>query len=97
MISSEVFHESGETFNEGTKRDEGVMKHYLRHVYLVVGMVLSVTTFMKMYQMSFSVLELYEDYLDWVIFQHVKRGRSVDSLGKIFYNSDRYSAEYRTN
>jgi len=37
MISSEIFHESGEQFSEEIKRNEGVFTYYLRHLYLVAG------------------------------------------------------------
>jgi hypothetical protein len=63
----------------------------------MVGMVVGVTGFVKAYQMSYQIMPLYEDYVDWVIFEHVKRGRSVSDLAIVFYNSDRYSVEGRSN
>ena len=53
VLSSEVFHESGEKFQKAIVRDEGMVKHYLRHIYLMIGMVVGVTGFVKAYQMSF--------------------------------------------
>lgn len=53
ILSTEVFHESGEKFSKATAKDEGVMKHYLRHIYLVVGLVFGVSMLIKGYQMSF--------------------------------------------
>ena len=49
ILSTEVFHESGEKFNKAIIRDEGLVKHYLRHFYLIAGMILGVTTFVKAY------------------------------------------------
>ena len=97
LITNEVFHESGEAFKEGIKKDEGVIKHYLRHVYLVVGMVIGITSFVKLYTMSYSVLIYYEDYLDWILFQTAKRGKNIEDLSQIFYNTDKYSVEGRSN
>ena len=97
VLSSEVFHESGEKFQKAIVRDEGMVKHYLRHIYLMVGMVVGVTGFVKAYQMSYMMMPLYEDYIDYVLFEHVKRGRNVSDLAIVFYNSDRYSVEGRSN
>jgi hypothetical protein len=52
-MSSDIFHESGERFKKGIKKDEGIFKHYLRHIYMVVGMFVGVNLFVKMYQNSF--------------------------------------------
>lgn len=49
LMSSEVFHESGEKFKEGIKRNEGVFKHYFRHVYMIVGMFFGVSLMVKFY------------------------------------------------
>ena len=49
LISSEIFHESGEKFSEGIKKNEGVIKHYMRHLYLIVGMVGTVFLLVKFY------------------------------------------------
>ena len=97
ILSTDVFHESGEKFKKNITKDEGILKHYMRHIYLLFGLIFGVTTVMKAYQWSFQLLPLYEDYLDWVIFEHVKRGRSLEKLGKVFYENDRYSIEGRTN
>jgi hypothetical protein len=97
ILSTDVFHEGGEKFKKNITKDEGILKHYMRHIYLLFGLVFGVTTVMKAYQWSFQLLPLYEDYLDWVIFEHVKRGRSLEKLGKVFYENDRYSIEGRTN
>ena len=64
---------------------------------MLFALVFGVTTTVKVYQWSFQLLPLYEDYLDWVIFGHVKRRRSIEKLGKVFYENDRYSIEGRTN
>ena len=53
ILSTEVFHESGEKFKKGVTRDEGLVKHYMRHVYLLFGLVVGVTMFVKAYQWSF--------------------------------------------
>lgn len=92
-----MFHESGEKFSKAVVRDEGVFKHYMRHVYMIFGLLTGVSLIIKAYQMSFQLLPLYEDYLDWVLFQHVKRGRSIEHLGRIFYQTDRYSVEGRSS
>lgn len=97
ILATDVLHESGDKFSKATLRDEGIIKHYLRHVYLIAGMIIGVSAFVKWYQLSFQILPLYEDYLDWVLFEHVKRGRSVTSLGVIFYICDSYSVEGRSS
>ena len=97
VLSTDVFHESGEHFNKAIVKDEGIVKHYLRHIYLIAGLVFGVTLIIKGYQLSFQLIPVYEDYLDWVLFQHVKRGRSVEQLGRVFYKNDRYSVEYRSS
>lgn len=92
-----MFHESGEKFDKGIKLDEGVVKHYARHFYLVVGLVFGIFGMLSLYQYSFTIMYSYEDYLDWLVFQHLKRGRSVHDLGRAFYYNDRYSMEHRSN
>jgi ribosomal protein S19 len=49
VLSTEVFHESNEKFSDGIKKDEGVIKHYLRNLYMIVGMVGSVFAVMYIY------------------------------------------------
>eukprot|EP00347_Sterkiella_histriomuscorum_P003335 403364684 len=93
MLSSQVFHESGEKFSKGIQKDEGVFKHYSRHVYLVLAMFLGVNFAVSLYQFSHKILGLYEDYLDWLIFQQVKRGRSLLVLSNAMYKNDTYSVE----
>ena len=68
MLSSAVFHESGESFSKGVLKNEGLILHYMRHLYLIAGTVVGVMFFIKMYQLSFSVQPLYEDYIDWVLY-----------------------------
>lgn len=97
VLSTDVLHESGESFAKGVTKDEGLALHYLRHIYLVVGTIAGVFLFIKAYQASFAVQPLYEDYLDWVVYQHVKRGRPVEQLARIFYQTDRYSVEGRSS
>lgn len=48
-VSSSVFHESGEQFSQGIKRDEGTVKHFARHFYLPILMVCSVFAGVKLY------------------------------------------------
>jgi hypothetical protein len=60
-------------------------------------MIFGVMALVQVYQFSFQILPLYEDYLDWVLFEHVKRGRSVQDLSRVFYANDRYSVESRSN
>lgn len=49
ILSTDVFHESGEKFSKAIKTDEGIVKHYMRHLYLVAGLVIGVTAFVKAY------------------------------------------------
>ena len=37
----------------------------------------------------------YEDYLDWLVFEQVKRGYKVERLARAMYKSDMYSIENR--
>jgi len=68
VLSTDVLHESGESFAKGVTKDEGLALHYLRHIYLVIGTIAGVFLFIKAYQASFAVQPLYEDYLDWVVY-----------------------------
>ncbi|CDW71473.1 UNKNOWN [Stylonychia lemnae] len=95
MLSSQVFHESGEKFSKNIAKDEGVFKYYLRHFYLVIGVLFGVSTMVQMYQYSFKMLIYYEDFCDYAIFYHAKRGRNIEQLVRVFYLSDRYSVENR--
>ncbi len=49
ILSTDVFHESGEKFNKNITKDEGILKHYMRHIYLLFGLIFGVTTVMKAY------------------------------------------------
>ena len=97
VLSTDVLHETGESFAKGVTKDEGLAFHYLRHLYLVAATVAGVMLFIKGYQASYAVQPLYEDYIDWVLYQHVKRGRPVEQLARIFYQTDRYSVEGRSS
>jgi hypothetical protein len=55
ILATDVFHESGESFSKGIIKDEGLVYHYMRHLYLIFGTVAGVMLFIKMYQLSFSV------------------------------------------
>ena len=48
-------------------------------------MVCGVLVGVKLYQESFKFLAVYEDYLDWIVFQQVKRGYNVEDLARVFY------------
>ena len=60
-------------------------------------MVASVFAGVWLYQESFKFAMLYEDYLDWVVFEHIKRGHPVEHLARVFYCTDKYSAESRSS
>ena len=60
-------------------------------------MVVSVLLGVKLYQESFKFLMTYEDYLDWVVFQQIKRGYKVEQLARVYYHADKYSVESRSN
>jgi len=49
MLSSQIYHESGEKFDEGIKRNEGMFVHILRHLYLVGALVAGVKATIKVY------------------------------------------------
>jgi hypothetical protein len=48
-ISSDVYHESGEQFTQAIKQNEGTVKHFMRHSYLAVGMILGVFLSAQLY------------------------------------------------
>ena len=87
-VQQDVFHESGEQFQQAVLRNESGTKHFLRHSYLAFTFLLLVGFSMQLYSESHKFLMVYEDYLDWFIFQHVKRGRSLSNLARMFYFSD---------
>ena len=39
----------------------------------------------------------YEDYLDWVVFDKIKRGYRLEKIARMLYKADMYSIESRTN
>ena len=68
LLTTEVFHESGEKYSKGILKGEGLLKHYLRRIYLVIGMVFGVSIASIVYQGQNEILVYYEDYLDMLIF-----------------------------
>ena len=68
-ISQEVFHESGEQFSQAVHKDEGVLKYYLRHSYMAIGMLLGFWGAIKLYGESSKFAMIYEDFLDSIVFQ----------------------------
>jgi hypothetical protein len=91
-----VFHESGERFSRATKQDEGVVKYFARQSYIPFILLTSIFLGMKVYQESFSFLDTYEDYLDWLCFQNVKQGHSLELLARSMFKTDQYSIESRS-
>ena len=67
-MSTEIFHETRDHFSMATIKDEGTFKHYMRHLYMVVGLFFGVYGFVFFYKISQQTMPWYEDYLDWVIF-----------------------------
>jgi len=53
ILSTDVFHESGEKFKKGISKDEGLTKHYMRHIYMLFALVFGVSMTVKVYQLSF--------------------------------------------
>lgn len=51
------------------------MKYYVRNSYMAFGMLFGIWGIVKLYSLTSKFAYVYEDYLDWVIFQQVKRGR----------------------
>ena len=49
ILSTDVFHESGEKFKKGISKDEGLAKHYMRHIYMLFALVFGVTITVKVY------------------------------------------------
>lgn len=92
-----MFHDSGQKFDQAVLSNESGSKHFFRHSYLALMFLLLVGASMQAYLESFRFLMIYEDYLDWLIFQHVKRGRSLANLSRIFYCNDINNIESRTN
>jgi len=68
LLTNAVFQESNEKFGEGVKMNEGVVKHYLRNAFMVVGLLVGAGVAARLYQASYAIMPLYEDYLEWVIF-----------------------------
>jgi len=56
-------------------KDEGIVKYYVRNSYMAFGMLFGIWGIVKLYSLTSKFAYVYEDYLDWVIFQQVKRGR----------------------
>ena len=48
-ISSDVYHESGEQFSQGIKKNEGAVKHFLRHSYLAVALIIGMFGSVQLY------------------------------------------------
>ena len=78
-------------------KDEGVIKHYLRNSYMAIGMLLGIYAAVTYYHESQKLALVYEDHIDWVVFNSVKRGVSPNTLARVMYYSDPYSVENRAN
>ena len=76
MLSSEIYHESSETFSESIKADEGLFKHYARNFYWVLAFFAAANLSFKAYVLAFDAAMHAEDYQDELIFQYVKRQRN---------------------
>jgi len=78
-------------------QNEGGTRHFLRNSYVAFGLLVGIGIWIKIYKESFKITVMYESYLDWVIFWHIKRGRSIEDLARMFYCTDVKSNENRTN
>ena len=78
QITSEVYHESGESFSQAILKNESMTKDFFRTLYMPAGLVLLIGLAYQWYTISYSIGPTYEDYLDWIVFQTVKRGRPLD-------------------
>ena len=96
-VSSAVFHESGEQFTEAIQKDEGTVKHFARHFYMPILMLGCLFFGLHLYQKSSLIMFEYEDYLDWVVFDKIKRGYRLEKIARMLYKADMYSIESRTN
>lgn len=61
------------------------MKYFVRNMYIPALLILGMFAGMKMYQESFTFIETYEDYLDWLCVQNVKRGHKIELLVRAMY------------
>ena len=62
MLSSEIYHESSETFSKSVRADEGLFKHYFRKLHLVAGFFGAITLSFKLYVFMFDAALHCEDY-----------------------------------
>lgn len=60
----------------------------LRQFYIPIAVLLGVAALLKVYNESFRLMLTYEDYLDWLVFQQVKRGYPVEKLARVMYKTD---------
>ena len=42
MVSSEVFHENRDKFDKGIVKDEGLLKYFMRRIYILVGLAVGI-------------------------------------------------------
>ena len=108
-IGVDVFHESTQRFTKSIEKDEGLTKHYLRHIHYPFLLILFLAFGMKGYLLSYQTLSHYEDYLDWKFFEHVKKTEyslpsnhigsnyTVSQMVTHLYKSDMYSVESKTS
>ena len=90
-----MFHESNERFSEGTLKQEGTVKNVARNFYIPLVIFVGIAIAYRAYEEQYRALPLYEDYLDWLVFQSVKRGHRVEQLARAVYKVDQYSVEAR--
>ena len=64
MLTSEIYHESAHQFDGGVQKDEGMLKYYIRNIYLVLGLCGGIFGVIRAYQFTFEMNFIYEDGLD---------------------------------
>lgn len=94
FLNKEIFHEDGDTkTDEGILKDEGVLSYYSRNFGKVILLLWAIAWIGGMYQFSMGLSESYEDYLDYVLYQNLKRKRNMDWIIRITYLTNASNAD----
>ena len=95
MISSEIFHESAEQFNEEIKKNEGIFRYYIRHLYVIGGIVALFQFLIKLYQLNYEFILFFEDAQDLMFFEYVKAMQKQPQIDQI-NNTEDFWINFRT-
>lgn len=88
-LQTEIFQESNEQFSQAVVKNEGVLSHYMRHFYLVLGLGVAITGGLKIIGFTYEFNIYFEDAQDHAMFEYVKAMANMEQREKHFADSDK--------